>query len=316
MSHHPHSACDSVRTASKLHQNVSLLTLAQLHQKKVRLSTGKNIRCLLVHLSRFHGEGLMLHEVDSQFCIDFSDYLIRQVRTNSARTYLQALHALLHTAVRQGYILCNPMPPISDLVPRHKTVERAYLTIEELRLLESASCPHLSTKQAFLFACHTGLRLSDIETLAWDDIIHKDGRFLISKLQVKTGREVRIPLDLNAEKILMEVRQQNLSNPGGRVFQLYSRVTIGKDLASWAREAGIEKHITFHVARHSFATNLISHDVDIYTVSQLCGHTNIQTTLIYVRLLDTARINAIIKMDHIYGIPPRRAHEAHHRPSR
>ena len=155
-----------------------------------------------------------------------------------------------------------------------------YLTQNEVARLSATPCGHEETKRAFLFACQTGLRLSDIETLVWEDIADIEGKPTIVKVQVKTGREVSVPLNAVALSLLGERRRV------GKVFGLRSRSVIAADLQRWAQEAGVGKHLTFHVSRHTFATLSISAGVDIYVVSRLCGHTTVRTTEIYAHIID------------------------------
>ena len=289
-------------------QSITLAALADLHQSHHRLNTRKGNLCMLRQIFAFVRHDVSIHEIDTLFCQRFADYLIKVVRPNSARTYLQKLHAMLHEAVRQGYLPYNPMPPLSDLLPKYAAPERCYLEKEEIRSLERTDCPHEDTKQAFLFACHTGLRLSDIETLRWSDIRRQQGRYIIVKIQVKTGREVRIPLDAVAESILARRKRLSDITHNDVVFHLKSRTIIARDLVVWAQAAGIEKHVTFHVARHSFATLLATQRNEIYVISQFLGHADVKTTQIYTKLVDSARFAAIESLNRLFGYPPRYSH--------
>lgn len=279
--------------------NITVRELLELRQSRLRTNTRKSNLSLVHHIEDYSRTRLPVREVDSNFCIGFGAYLVERVKANSARTYLQKFHALLQDAVRMGVLRTNPMPPIGELLPRYATPERPFLTVSEIRRLEVSPCPHENTKQAFLFACHTGLRLSDIETLRWADLRKCNGRQMIVKIQVKTGREVRIPIDCYAQEILSN--QPGTSNKDGHIFDLHSRTIIAKDLRQWGDAAYIGKHVTFHVARHTFATLMISQGISIYAVSQLCGHTDVKTTQIYASLIDPARFTAIESLDDLFG---------------
>lgn len=281
--------------------DIKICELLKGQQTTLRSNTQKGNLSMMAKLLDFAGGDVSIRKINTDFCVGFAKYLLGSVKVNSARTYLQKLHALIHCAVKSGFIPYNPMPPISDLLPRYKAPEREYLDRNEIRRLERTSCSHEMTKMAFLFACHTGLRISDIETLTWSDIYRQQGKYIIAKIQVKTGVEVRIPLDAAAEDILIQLQNQHQPQKDKHVFALLSRTTISQDLKEWTEAAGIEKHVTFHVARHTFATLMITQKTDIYTVSQLCGHTNVQTTLVYVRLVDSARFEAMENMDKLFG---------------
>lgn len=278
--------------------NASVRELIQLRQPRLRKSTRKSNLSLIAHIEAYSHHGIGIRSIDTDFCRGFAKYLLEHVKANSARTYLQKLHAILQDAVRMGYLRSNPMPPIAELLPRYVSPERPFLTLQEIQLLENTSCPHDSTKQAFLFSCHTGLRLSDIETLCWDDLKYFNGRAMVVKIQVKTGREVRIPVDMVGQEILAQ--RKLAPSMDGRVFQLLSRTIISKDLRQWSHNASLGKHLTFHVARHTFATLMISQGISIYAVSQLCGHTNVKTTEIYASLIDSARFMAIESLNTLF----------------
>lgn len=296
--HLPAAGNNSIK---KHRQAILLKDLLTLQQQGLRLSTQKANLSMLAKMEAYAGYDISIKNINSEFCIGFAQFLLQSVQVNSARTYLQKLHALLHNAVRLGYIPYNPMPPIADMIPKYKAPEREYLDKKEIQKLENTECPHTTTKLAFLFSCHTGLRISDIETLTWGDIYRQGGKYIISKIQVKTGIEVRIPVDAAAEKILKQMQNGCIPKKNDLVFPLKSRTIISRDLEKWAKAAGIEKHVTFHVARHTFATLMITKKTDIYTVSQLCGHTNIQTTLVYVRLVDSARFEAVERLNELFG---------------
>ena len=146
-------------------------------------------------------------------------------------------------------------------------------------------------KNAFLFSCFTGLRLSDIESLTTKQI---QGGYLHFR-QRKTGDMERIKLNPGSLKI---IEAQIKTNPTSKsnIFYLPSRTHIKRPLRIWIKEAGIDKKITFHSARHTFATLCLTYDVDLYTVSKLLGHKDIQTTQIYAKLIDKKKDDAIDKL--------------------
>lgn len=258
-----------------------------IHENKHRKSTRDVNRALLHKLTEFYGNNLFLNDITDDFCRNFANFLCSKVNTNSARTYLHKLHAVLEFSVSCHLLSSNPMPPIKELVPRLKTQKRTYLTSDEVVLLERTPCRHAETKRAFLFACQTGLRISDIETLRWDDVTIVDNTPTIIKTQVKTGGEVRVPLNSIAQQLL------GRTSGNGLIFSMMSRSVILADLRQWALDAGIGKSISFHVSRHTFATLSISAGVDIYVVSKLCGHTSVRTTEIYAHMIDKTLLQGV-----------------------
>lgn len=280
---------------------ISIHKLVQLRQEKIKNHTQDVDLSLLKHLKTFAGKEVNTSNIDADFCYRFAQYLTikANIKASSAKTYLQKLNAILHEAVSMNYMTYNPMPQISKLVPKTLSKEKDYLTVEEVKRLEKAECPHLITKLAFLFSCFTGLRLSDIETLKWSNIHKSNNLYMLIKTQVKTGTEIRIPLNKQAIEILNILQLKKIAN-GENVFTMYSRTTTAADLKAWAQRAKINKHITFHVSRVSFVTISISAGINIYVVSKLCGHSNVKTTQIYARMTDRTYIDAIILLDNIF----------------
>ncbi len=108
--------------------------------------------------------------------------------------------------------------------------------------------------------------------------------------QKKTGEPLYLPLSANALQWLPE---RGLAKDSDKVFALPHVSTVEKFLPIWAKDAGINKHITFHVSRHTNATLMLSFGADIYTVSKLLGHTNVKTTQIYAKIVDENKRKAV-----------------------
>jgi len=146
-------------------------------------------------------------------------------------------------------------------------------------------------KKAFLFSCLTGLRWSDMIKLKWGDINYSDTEFIwkIVFTQVKTKSREWLPITKQAYDIL-GVRGEDDT----RIFKgLQYNVWSNRILAEWVLEAGINKHITYHCSRHSFATLLLTNGADIFTVSKLLGHKDLATTQIYGKIIDTKKNTAV-----------------------
>ena len=286
---------------SKRKREITIKELVVKRQEKIRNHTQKVDLSLLKHLETFSNNDIEVKSINADFCYAFAKYLRNKtnVKISSATTYLHKLHAILQDAVYMNYISNNPMPPINRLLPKYIHKERESLNVEEIHRLETAQCPHLITKLAFLFSCYTGLRLSDIETLSWNDIHKQNGIYMLIKIQVKTNSEVCIPLSKQAIDILKHVKSNNLSK-ANKVFPMYSRTTIYSDLRQWTANAGIDKHITFHTSRITFVTLSISAGMNMYVISKLCGHKDIKTTQVYARMIDSTYVNAISMFEKIF----------------
>ena len=200
---------------------------------------------------------------------------------NTIVTRTNVLKTILHKAKLDGII--TMVPDFSGLVPPTVAGERCYLTIEEIRTLADTPCePRIA--YPFLFACFTGLRLSDVRNLKWSDI--RNG--VIFLRQRKTGEFVQVPVGKNASKFLRDNDSEN-------VFHDFPscEVWFTQKLKDWVAKAGIKKNVSFHVARHTFATLALGNGADLFTVSKLLGHTKITTTQIYAKVLDEGRKKAV-----------------------
>lgn len=229
--------------------------------------------------------------VDKAYILDFCRFMRDGgLSQGSIHVYFAGLNTIFNNAFRAGIMRENPISRIDRFQrPKNPESERAYLTLDQLKALAATRCSNHDVKHAFLFACFTGLRLSDIEALCWEQIhATADGGHQVEARQIKTGRLVYIPMTSNALDQLPQT-----DNKTGRIFTLPSRSRVGNCLNAWVREAGIAKHITFHCSRHTYATMLLTYGADIYTVMSLMGHTNVATTQIYAKIVDASKIKAV-----------------------
>ena len=247
----------------------------------------------LKHLKAYTGGSIQLSAVDEKSLESFRDYLLSQVAQTSARVYFGTIRHTLNQAVRARLLPNNPFNRV-DHIPPVET-ERAFLTIEEIRSLAEASCKYPEVQRAFLFSCFTGLRVSDIRRLTWSNVQQIGSGWTLGFRQKKRDRPEYLPLSRQARRLLNEP-----DNPDTLIFDLpRSLWTIEKVLREWADEADIEKHLTFHVARHTFATLALTNDVDLFTVSKLLGHTDISTTQIYANIIDKKKQDAVNRLPEI-----------------
>lgn len=262
-----------------------------------------SMQTLIYHLTCYDKKHSTLRQVGKEYILGFVEYLrkatqrhCRKKKLLSANTqvyYFKLLNYCLNYAVLEEYMTVNPMVKVKrEEKPKRKKTERAFLTIDEVKSMAKAEFYNAMLKHAFLFSCFCGLRYSDISNLTWENLKeNKDGVCYVNIVQKKTGELITLPLSKEALKQLPD-RKNALSSD--KVFAgLITLGRINEILPKWAEQAGIDKHITFHVARHTHATMMITLGADLYTVSKLLGHTNIQTTQIYARIVDECKVRAI-----------------------
>lgn len=213
---------------------------------------------------------------------------------NTIVIYYSVLNACLNQAVRDGYISKNPTSEIR--APRMEETTRMYLTIDELRLLSATDCRRDDVRRAFLFSCLTGIRRVDIKRIRWCDI-HKQGKYtrIVFRQQKTSGQEY---LDIS-EQATSLIGENDDGNSNDYVFSLPANNTVNSTLNQWVKTAGINKHITFHCARHTFATMMLDIGTDIYTVSKLLGHRELSTTQIYAKVMDKNKQKAVSNIPNI-----------------
>lgn len=237
----------------------------------------------LTHLKRFTKGVLPFSAVTETWCGAFRDYLLENVSENTAFLYFSKLKAALHKAVREKILTVNPAINVEGIKFRQSL--RTYLSLDDLKRLADTPCHNPEIKRAFLFSCFCGLRLSDVQALKWKQITDD---WKVEIIQQKTQETLYVPLSAQAQELLGERRQ-----PNQYAFSLPTRNAIGVALVKWSRDAGIQKHLSFHISRHTYATLLLTQGADLYTVSKLLGHKDIRTTEIYAKIVDEKKRNAV-----------------------
>lgn len=258
----------------------------------------------LHHLKKYDSrENLTFADITPDWVRGFKDYLEKEavawghdfrkrikdkpLARNSKLSYFNKLRACLNQAFDEGLLSLNPMRGIENFKAEEGT--RMYLTIEEVRKLAQTECEYPQIKAAFLFSCLTGLRRSDVLRLTWGDV-HKQGDFtrIIFKQKKTSGQEY---LDISSEAAELMGKR---GKPGEHIFtDIHSPSCTNTTIKLWVARAGINKSITFHCARHTFATLMLDIGTDIYTVSKLLGHRELSTTQIYTRVLDKNKQAAV-----------------------
>ena len=264
-----------------------------VEEKKAAGGGWESWESCLKQLRGYCGEGTALKDITAEWGEGFKAYMEGAGKRGGGRfsnntrwLYLEKLRACLNKAVREGIIQKNPLATVRV---RRAETERVYLNLEELQRLFKTDCSRPLLKDAFLFSCLTGLRVSDIEKLTWGEVQEFGGGERIVFRQKKTGGQEYLDISKQAYA-LMGKRGED----GEKVFgSFHYHSNLGEVLGRWARKAGINKHITFHSGRHTFAVLMLSLGVDIYTVSKLLGHRDLSTTQIYAKVIDEKKREAV-----------------------
>lgn len=243
--------------------------------------------------------GITFGEVNRKFVQDFKHYLDKDLKTksdqslsqNSKYSYFNKFKAALKQAVKDGIIPTNPAEGVDGF--KQGEPQREFLTLEELQAAVKEECEIPQIKTAFIFSCLTGLRWSDINKLLWSEVQHSNEMgYYIRFRQKKTKGAETLPISEQAFGLLGERQDKD-----ERVFKgLRYSAWYNLKLQQWMMRAGISKTITFHCARHTYATLQLTAGTDIYTVSKLLGHRELRTTQIYAKVIDAKKKEAANKI--------------------
>lgn len=233
---------------------------------------------------KYRRSDIYLRELNQNFIQSFHTYLKTEkgMSQNSATKHLKLLKKIINTAVVNSYM---PHNPFATYKVEREPVEIDFLDEEELRKIINFDTPIPRFDRArdmFLFGCFTGLSYIDIKTLT-PEHIEKDGtgRIWIKKRRVKTGVLSRIPLLPMAKMILDKYKG------GERLLPIQDPADVNKYLKDIAILCGINKRITFHTSRHTFASTVtLANNITLEVVSKMLGHTNTRMTTHYAKLVD------------------------------
>ena len=199
------------------------------------------------------GKDATLADIDHQWLTDFMIYLMNDYVTykktkltnGTVDNYLRCLKAAFNVAVEEGIMPTNPMLALDRSHLKGTTYEREFLSVEEVKKLIDTPCRRPDIKGAFLFSCFCGLRISDVRSLQWKHVVTAGGKMYLKITQFKTRRPLSIPLSRLALRWMPE--RGNAEEDEYIFPPLSKNMTV---LDDWAKEAGINKHVTFHVRRH------------------------------------------------------------------
>lgn len=242
------------------------------------------------------GKTIKLKDLTTEWLSGFQTHLLKtDLSHQTVKHYMDAINCTLNQAIRERKLASNPARNLPLISVKETLLD--VLTMEDIQKLDStplAGVLGAEARRAFLFACFTGLRISDIRDLKWRNIDGDKIRIVMHK----TGRFLEIPMHENAKKYIEK-------NDSEFVFPLVATTTTNclGYFDRWARSAGISKKIGWHTARRSFATIAVECGIDQYVISKLLGHTSMRHTATY------SQVPITVKKDAVKKIPPIRTIE-------
>lgn len=237
-----------------------------------------------------------LFNLEYSFIVGFEDFLRSyvpksgqsKIGNNTAMKHIKRLRRMVTLACRMKWIDRDPFVNFKMKIEKK---ERSFLTDIELLSIEglSSSIERLMVvKDLFVFSCYTGISYVDIVQLTENNIVTGiDGSPWIMAKRVKTGAPFKIPLLPKAANLIDKYKDHYRTNNTSNLLPKLSNQKLNSYLKEIADLCGIKKNLTFHMARHTFATTVtLSNGVPIETVSKLLGHTKLSTTQIYARVVE------------------------------
>nr|MBC7613843.1 site-specific integrase [Pseudopedobacter sp.] len=291
------------RFIGKVEKTRTLLSVFGDHNEKMQYligqefekSTLQRYKTCFMHVKAF----LRLHynvsdipvaKVNFEFLNEFEYYLrsVRKCGNNSAIKYIKNLGKIVRICLGNGWLTVDPYV---NYKPKQKAVHRDVLNIEEIERLmaKDFSIERLRTvRDLFVFCCYTGLAYVDVHKLKRSELVKGvDGSLWIHTRRQKTDTTSRIPLLPVALDIIAIYQKHPQCAVNDTVLPVMSNQKMNAYLKEIADLCEINKPLTFHIARHTFATTItLNNGVPIESVAKMMGHTSIKTTQIYAKVLD------------------------------
>jgi integrase len=268
----------------------------------LKYGTMKNYTTTEKYLNRFLEQKLKtkdiyLKQLGYRFICDFEQYLRTyknkkkqlMLANNGVMKHLERFKKMINLAVKLEWMLKNPF---QQFQLKFEKFDRQYLTERELERIENTNYNNERlerVKDIFIFSCYTGLSYVDVKELTINQITRGiDNNHWIFTKREKTNERVKIPILPQAMTIINKYRDAIEKKENSPLLPLCSNQKTNSYLKEITKDCGIHKNITFHVARHTFATTvMLSNGVPIETVSKLLGHTKLSTTQIYARVIES-----------------------------
>lgn len=270
--------------------------------------TKKDIRMVVGAFERFKSlmdkeyphrkHKMKFDELTPDIIKEYVDYLQANSIGEGALGYYQRFKKVINNAVDKGIILRSPCNGIRCIVDEN-SLKKDILSLEEIQKLAQTPYQNTDVTRAFLFCLYAGLRYCDVIDLKYSNVDYSGKRIKFEQAKTKGHSKnsiVIIPLSKTLFNLIGEKPDTDKV-----IFELPSHTGCLKALRTWVKRAGIDKHITWHCARHSFAVNLLGEcQTDIKTVASLLGHSGLKHTEKYTRAVDSLKekaVNALPELD-------------------
>lgn len=271
--------------SSPVAQNADFIKWATTEFSNRSVTKQNYMKATLNYLQKyFESDVVLFGSLNTNTIKGYRDFLNSQssLSKTTPHVYFAKFKTMMRAAKENGVILDNPANDIKNV--KLPSTSKSFLSIEEIRKLNNADYKQINYKRAFLFCCYTGLRHCDVKRLKFKDVTGN----LLKITQHKTNEVLYVPLNDTARGFV------GSGEPEERIFKIpFNLGSCNRSLKNWAKLAEINKNLSFHVARHTFATLLLSNGADIATVSKLLGHTTLKYVMVYAKVSDKLKESAI-----------------------
>ncbi|MDF1548459.1 MAG: site-specific integrase [Bacteroidales bacterium] len=283
----------------------SLLSIFEYHNAEMKTTlewgTQKNYFTTKRYIEEFlkskhKTSDVYLSELNYKFLVDFEQFMKayvpkdhqRPCGQNTVMKHIERLRKVINMAIKNDWLERDPFQKFKPVFMKN---ERQFLSIDELLVIEQKEFRITRLQQVkdlFVFSCYTGLAYIDVFNLTPQNIMRGiDGDYWLSTSRTKTDIPVHIPLLPQPLAIIEKYKDNPRIVANGKLLPVCSNQKLNSYLKEIADLCGIEKPLTFHIARHTFATTVtLTNGVPIETVSKLLGHTSIKTTQIYAKVIE------------------------------
>ena len=281
----------------------TLMVVFQDHNDKMKELVGKKyahgtlqrFQVTLNHIQgfllwKYNDTDILLNKIDHAFITELEFYLrsVKNCANNTAVKYIRNFRKIIKICMNNDWLDKNPFSKYEGKVYE---VDKEFLTEEEIQKIYAKKFINTRLEQVrdiFIFCCFTGLAYIDVQQLRNDHLgIGIDGHKWIFKNRQKTDTRSKIPLLPIAEELVQKYADHPKCVNEGRILPVLSNQKMNSYLKEIGDVCGIQKEITFHMARHSFATSVtLTNGVPIETVSKMLGHRSLRTTQHYAKILD------------------------------
>ena len=245
-----------------------------------------------INENEFYNFHLTPKQFTKELITEFAEYLKENSEGSGAATAFGRFKKAVKYSVTKGVLQSNVCDGI--ICKRENSFTKDILSVEEMQTLISTHYEKESPtiRRAFIFSLYTGIRFCDIKDLTFENVDFANNRLEFEQSKTKGhSQNCRVTIPLRAD--LLELIGKPVRSKKERIFDLPSHTMCLKALRHWTARAGIDKHITWHCARHSFATNILTNGANVKVVADLLGHSGLSYVERYTRAIDEKKQEAI-----------------------